>query len=72
MSLKEMVWRSLRRGQWLTLWEIRAVVQMRFKRLASDASISARIRELRSEGKRIERQPKPKSASHLYRIGRTA
>lgn len=70
MSLREMVWETLRRSEWRTLWQIRSAINMQYKRLASDASISARIRELRARGKRIDRRAKAGATSHEYRIGR--
>jgi len=58
-------------GKWRGLWVIRSEIFRRWSIHASEAAISARLRQIRREGWTIERRPKPgrpaKSRAEEYR-----
>ena len=63
------VYDVLQREGWWTLGDIRAACVARGQGI-SEASVSARLRELRGRGYVIDRAPSGRRGIYLYRIGK--
>ena len=74
MTATKAILRLMSQGTWWSLWRLKAEMMHMHNVYAAETAISARLRELRRDGWKIERRPVPgrprTSRAEEYRIPR--
>lgn len=69
LSIREMVLMALEPGGWWRLEDLAAFCRIEYDRMVSDATISARLRELSAQGYPHETRPRGKGSNAVeYRL----